>query len=437
MNKKDLSPYFCTAPWTHTYVSPQGERRLCCASREKASFQKQYIDAADSDNDQFNPVSLEEHWNSDYMKDIRRRILNGEKIDQCQVCNDQILNLHTYKDYFTKTLFPHKIEEILSTTDETGFTTMNPVSYDYRISNLCNFKCRMCGEQLSSSWESEKRLHHRINFEKNKWMRPDIREQINTFQVEVLEEELQRAVDNQTIEEIYWVGGEPLMWERHWTIMQQLVNSGQSKNVIIRYNTNLSRVTYKNYSLYDFLPHFKSVNLCASIDGTGDVGEYIRSGLNWKQWLENFKNGLFLNNLYGRDGMVLDVTITTPGLFHLTDLIQLSLDLKCKSYVKTTFAFDPSVIMNPLCLPREVLEPIVNKIVNFVDQNYTPEIEVYKSTVLNLLEQPNFKEKWPDRYLDGIRSGKLNIQHLEKIRNFNFRFEDFLSEQAKEWYNSI
>ena len=36
---------FCAAPWTHTYCSPQGERRLCCASREQATWQKQYIDA--------------------------------------------------------------------------------------------------------------------------------------------------------------------------------------------------------------------------------------------------------------------------------------------------------------------------------------------------------------------------------------------------------
>ena len=25
---------FCMAPWVHTYLSPQLERRLCCSSRE-------------------------------------------------------------------------------------------------------------------------------------------------------------------------------------------------------------------------------------------------------------------------------------------------------------------------------------------------------------------------------------------------------------------
>ena len=32
------------APWTHTYLSPQTERRMCCASREPAQSFEQYID---------------------------------------------------------------------------------------------------------------------------------------------------------------------------------------------------------------------------------------------------------------------------------------------------------------------------------------------------------------------------------------------------------
>ena len=65
---------FCTAPWTHTYISPQSERRMCCASREEHQFQKQYIDASNDEKygevkesgtiADYKPVSLKEHWNS-------------------------------------------------------------------------------------------------------------------------------------------------------------------------------------------------------------------------------------------------------------------------------------------------------------------------------------------------------------------------------------
>ena len=432
-----VGPYFCTAPWTHTYVSPQGERRLCCASREEASFQKQYIDVGSINNSKFNPETLDQHWNSEYMKDIRKRILAGEKIPQCDVCNNQILNLYTYKSYFTETLFPHKIDEIIASTDATGYTTMSPVSYDYRISNLCNFKCRMCGEQLSSSWETEKVKHKLVDYQRDKWLVPDTRQQIANFQKEVLEEELQRAVDNKTIEEIYWVGGEPLMWERHWSIMKQLVDTEQSKDVVIRYNTNLSRIVYKDYHLFDMLNNFKNVNICASIDGTRDIGEYIRTGLDWNQWLDNFKKGMFLIDKYGNDALVFDVTLTTPGLFGLKDLFDVVTELDVKSYFKITFAFDPSVLMNPFCLPRNILDDTITDLLAYIEPRLTQKTMIYKEALTDMLSRPTFSEQWPDTYKDGLVRGKRYIETMEKMRKQSLTFREILSNEAKDWWDLI
>jgi len=97
-HKDSKNKVFCMAPWTHTYISPQSERRLCCASREEHSFQKQYIDSSNDSKygavkdsgtslDAYKPVSLKEHWNSEYMKDIRVKLMRGEEIPQCDVCN--------------------------------------------------------------------------------------------------------------------------------------------------------------------------------------------------------------------------------------------------------------------------------------------------------------------------------------------------------------
>ena len=54
---KDGNKTFCMAPWTHTYLSPQTERRLCCASREPAQSFKQYIDTG-NDAKEYKPMSL-------------------------------------------------------------------------------------------------------------------------------------------------------------------------------------------------------------------------------------------------------------------------------------------------------------------------------------------------------------------------------------------
>ena len=406
------------------------------ASREEASFQKQYIDSGTAEG-KFEPVSLEEHWNSDYMKDIRKRMLNGEKLSQCDVCNDQILNLHTYRKYFTETLFPHKVDDLVANTREDGHYDPMPISYDYRISNLCNFKCRMCGEQLSSSWETEKKKYDLIDVKQEPWLEPNTRKSISKFQVEVLEEELQRAVDNKTIEEIYWVGGEPLMFERHWTIMQQLVDNGHAKNVTVRYNTNLSRVKYKDYNLWDMLPHFKNVNICASIDGAYEVGEFIRDGLKWDEWIDNFESGMFLIDQFGDDAMVFDVTLTTPGLLHLKDLFDVAWKLDVKSYFKFTFAFDPSVVMSPMCLPKSVSKPLCEDMISYFEKKKTWKNRVYIESLKNLINRKSFDEEWPDTYSDALKRGKEFQQFLDKIRNTKLTFEDTLYGNALEWWNNI
>ena len=69
---------FCMAPWTHTYLSPQMERRLCCSSREDSKTFDQYIDL-NKKSQPFSPDTLAEHWNSDYMKKIRVDLLQGKK----------------------------------------------------------------------------------------------------------------------------------------------------------------------------------------------------------------------------------------------------------------------------------------------------------------------------------------------------------------------
>lgn len=436
MNK--ISPYFCVAPWTHTYLSPQGERRLCCASREQAEFIKQYIDSDNPNNSSFfNPKTLDEHWNSEYMMGIRKRILNGESIPQCQVCNEHILNINTYKDYFTKKLFPNKIDEIITSTNENGETTMKPISFDYRVSNLCNFKCRMCGDLLSSQWELE-RIQMGVDENIEPFYNKINQEKFKNFRENVAEDELWKSVKDGTIEEIYWVGGEPLMWSIHWDIMKYLIDNNLSKNVIVRYNTNLSRVTYKGENLYDYLPHFKDVQICASIDGTGEIVEYIRHGINWNSWLENFKNGMFLNQQYGGYGIAFDLTITSPGLFSIKNLFDLSNELDVNTLIKTTFAFDSSIVMSPLMIPRNILNPILDDILEYVDSKKTNKNKIYYDAILDLKNKKVFEEEYPD-YIEGIKRGKDRLREIDGYRNNTGKIEKIFSQNQKllEWWNKI
>jgi len=140
---------FCMAPWVHTYISPQSERRMCCASREPAQAFKQYIDTKGS-HGQYDPIPLRDHWNNDHMRDVRLRMIAGEELSECQLCNENPAG--AYRDYFWH-LFGNLYNHVLVDTTDDGAHHGMPISWDYRISNLCNFKCRMCGDMLSSSWE--------------------------------------------------------------------------------------------------------------------------------------------------------------------------------------------------------------------------------------------------------------------------------------------
>ena len=110
-------------------------------------------------------------------------------------------------------------------------------------------------------------------------MIPEVKKKMQHFQKQVAEPEFKQAISDGIVEEIYWVGGEPLMYDMHWWALEEMTTNGSAKNCYLRYNSNLSRVSYKGKNLYDYLPQFKDWLMCASIDGTGDIVEFIRQGV--------------------------------------------------------------------------------------------------------------------------------------------------------------
>ncbi len=421
----------CMAPWTHTYLSPQTERRMCCASREPAQNFEQYIDTR-SGTGRYIPVTLEAHWNSPHMQSVRRRMMAGETLPECEVCNDKLLNTDVYRTYFWH-LFQHKYDDVIGKTDLNGRTSMLPVSWDYRFSNLCNFKCRTCGDMLSSAWETEQRQHQMIDWSntKNAWMQPDIRREITQFQDTQIEEEFSRAVEEHRVEEIYWVGGEPLMYEQHWRYMKRIVELGDGPRVYARYNTNLSRVRYGGVDLFDdILAHIRDWQICASLDGTQQIGEYIRTGLDYAQFCRNFEHGLkYATN---PRQMRLDFTLTLPGMFEVDAMERLSQTYGAQLLAKVIFSFSPDIVMSPLALPRDILE-------SWIDELLPDTTGTMQDILMQLKNRPTFEEQWPDQYREGLAKGKARVLKLESIRTQSITMDEILSKRKDvyEWWKSI
>ena len=436
--KENVKPkHFCMAPWVHTYISPQSERRMCCASREPAQNFKQYIDTKGADG-QYNPITIQEHWNSDHIKDVRVRMMAGEQLPECANCD--MNPSAAYRDYFWH-LFGNYYYHAIGNTDEDGTHDGGPISWDYRVTNLCNFKCRMCGDMLSSSWETEMKKHKQIDTDnpKNFWMKPDVRKKITNFQKDVVYKELQNAVENHSVKEIYWVGGEPLMMEEHWETMLRLIELGDMREVYARYNTNLSNLTYKGKHLYkDILPKCQNWEICASIDATGVVGEYIRTGLDYDSWLQNFKDGMAIQKRPGQ--MRLDLTITLPGLIVLRDMFDLSKELNTQVLTKSVLAYSPDIFMSPQCLPRKLLNTIVQEHLDYMK----PLADWKQQSIIDVLEgylyQTNtLEEMWPEFWQDGMAKGKGSCETLERIREQKITMAEIMAmrEDTNEWWSSI
>lgn len=422
----------CLAPWVHTYLSPQTERRMCCASREPAQNFEQYIDTS-AGTGKYIPLTLEQHWNSDHMRSVRRRMMAGETLPECEVCNDKLLNTSVYRTYFDH-LFQHKLPEVYATTDPDGSTTMAPVSWDYRFSNLCNFKCRTCGDMLSSSWETEEKIHDMVNWSdpKNNWMRNDYRPQIAQFQTGQIEAEFAAAVEAHSVEEVYWVGGEPLMYEQHWRYMKRIVELGDGPRLYARYNTNLSRIRSRDMDLFsDILDHVRDWQICASLDGTNQIGEYIRTGLVYKQFFDNFEHGL--RHAKHRRQMRVDFTLTLPGMFETGTIQRLADYWGVELLSKVIFSFTPDIVMSPLALPRHLLHPWLDELIAECTK------DSMRSVLTQLKNRPTFDEQWPAEYRAGLKKGKARVLKLESIRTQKVTMHDILAQRPDvlKWWNEI
>jgi hypothetical protein len=286
---------------------------------------------------------------------------------------------------------------------------------------------------LSSAWESEQKTHNMVDVSdsKNNWMVPEVRKEISLFQDTQIEAEFNDAVERHSVEEIYWVGGEPLMYEQHWRYMKRIVELGDGPRLYARYNTNLSRISYRGVDLFsDILHRVRDWQICASLDGTNQIGEYIRTGLDYEQFCRNFEHGLqYATN---PRQMRLDFTLTLPGMFEVGAMEKLSQKYGVQLLAKVIFSFSPDIIMSPLALPRHLLDP-------WLDELIPESAGAMRDVLTQLKTRPTFEEQWPDQYPAGLIKGKARVLQLEKIRTQSTTMTDILGQRKDilEWWMKI
>lgn len=297
---------FCAIPWSHLQVDPNGGVRPCCIMQADSSTILGNI--ADT--------SLEELWNTEQMKSLRKNLLSGTRDDRCKVCNElDDANLGSFRQGYQTHIaptFPGIPNAIKNTSPDGTCNTFNLEYWDFRFSNFCNYKCRSCGPGYSSSWHADAVELGWIT--EPKTAKPITWLSTTDSRIQLLEKHIG------IVKEIYFAGGEPLLMEEHTKVLDLLLAAGRT-DVRLRYNTNLSTLKYKQYDLIDdYWSKFKNVEISGSIDAMGPRAEYIRSGTNWDVVDKNIRR---LVSALGDSISILtfNVTISSLNVMYLEELL--------------------------------------------------------------------------------------------------------------------
>lgn len=263
MDKEHLlknSKTFCMFPWLHLNVTPFGNVYPCCSSDYTEPF------------DNVKNKSLAEIFNDDKMKQLRLNMLADKKSSICNYCyKHEETSPFSFRTYGIEH-FGKDFDEIVTQTELDGTVPEFSMKYfDIRFSNICNFKCRTCGSEFSSQWAQEMKQHEKVSRNYKIINHAD--------ESGKLLEEIKQQVPH--MELAYFAGGEPLITDEHYLLLEEMIRVGANKNITLRYNTNMSNFKYKKYDILDLWKQFKKVEISASIDHYGDRAEYIRHGTDW------------------------------------------------------------------------------------------------------------------------------------------------------------
>jgi len=87
------------------------------------------------------------------------------------------------------------------------------------------------------------------------------------------------------MQQIYFAGGESLIIEEHYEILEEAIRQGIAKDLELRYNSN--GVEWRE-DLFDLWKEFKLVRFHYSVDSIHEMNDYIRYPSKWKRTEEVF-----------------------------------------------------------------------------------------------------------------------------------------------------
>ncbi len=356
-------------PWIHLATHPHGGVTLCCIADHTNSESR-----AKNFDETGNPIwltlgkdSIDDIMNSDYYKQTRLQMLNGEVPKACERCfieeqngirSKRLEENENYKDF--------TIENAKSITDDSGKIKVPMKFVELRLGNLCNVKCRSCNPASSTKWVKEyKELEKNFDFVTSyRWV-----DDFSWIENDKFWDDLFDNSDE--LEMIYINGGEPTLVKKHWEYLDKLVEKDMAKNISLWYSINMTNLPPKTFDVWK---KFKNVRISCSIDDIGARNLYLRYPTKWDSVLKN------LNLLLGEKYLDVSVcqTISFLNVFYMDEFYDYFHNHR-KLHVHQNMVYDPE-FLSPWILPLKIKQDIVERCEKVMDKS---DFDIFKSYMMN------------------------------------------------------
>ena len=406
------NPTFCMLGLLHTYVSPNGDVMPCCVG-----------DMTKKPLGNINDVSdWNEVWNGERYKRFRRNMVEGKKNPICSFCYDTEKFSKNSARTMANMEYSQNYDEYIEHLLPLGELSTSKLKYlDFRFTNKCNQACITCGHELSSSWfDLLQKLDQPIT--KSKFIEP----QDKQFAYKLIDNNLD------SVESIYFAGGEPLLSEYHWYTLDKLIENNRSKDVALRYSSNCSTLRYKGKNILDYWKQFKSVVVVASVDEVHERFNYIRWPGDWETISENLKKIQESFEQLSKENAMTHLLVYSPVIsslnaHRLKEIIQEIID---KQAYQFSIAQDKNVLFEYFLFCNLLRNPNHLSIINMPQEHWEmveqslDEFQVWYCDTI--IAESDYRT---------VKTGMLNegIKKVKELRKMNQQDMEFFDKPTEDY----
>lgn len=419
-----MSKVFCDKPFDHNYIHTNGKMRLCCTTIQDIPTDNKYnlFDAKTH--------SIDDYWNSNRMKEIRRKMIAGEKIRDCERCYRQ-------EEQGAESLRTQLgIKEYTKATLSDGTFHRSATTMQIQMGNICNLKCKMCSQMYSHMHGMETRD---IGNQDPEWLHW-VKEQganVNNWTNELglkqewyknkefklkMFEHISNNIINLTV-----IGGEPTLIPEFYDLFEYCDQQGTLGDKRFTIVTNL---TNTNPRLTKWLPKLKEWKIWASVDGVGERTEYIRYPSVWEKVLKSLE--FYRTNLGTNGKIVLSPAIQLLNIDQLDEIIKWWKKW-CGGELNDRYGFTwlatvwYPLICNPNMAPRNWRLAVADKLSKYkFDENYD-----------NIIKELRRDQHTPDKYRELQKAFIKYNDKQDQYRKVKKTWRELLPDLAQSLTNSL